>query len=95
MLLEGTLVHLLTVGCKTLTPALWGPFAGILYSCAIKTTQIILSDDSKLLTMILGCQIAIYRMSGRPSTLALKVWCWYVKVTGKYKILYATVCMQI
>ena len=23
-------------------------------------------------------------MSGRPSTVALKVWCWYMKATGNY-----------
>ena len=27
-------------------------------------------------------------------TLALKVWCWYVKATSDYKISCGTVCMQ-
>ena len=30
----------------------------------------------------------------RPSTLALKVWCWYAKAIGNYKISCGTVCMQ-
>ena len=57
--------------------------------------QINLSDDSKLLTMALCTSNCHLQMSGRPSTVALKVWCWYVKATGNYKISCATVCMQI
>lgn len=39
----------LTIGCKSLTPGFLGYFAGMLYKpFAIKSTQIDLSDDSKL-----------------------------------------------
>ena len=50
-----------------------GSFAGIFQSYAIKITQINLSDNSKLLTMALCTSNCHLQMSGRPSTVALKV----------------------
>ena len=52
-----------------------GSFAGILYSLRNQISQINLSDDSKLLTVAPCTSNCHLQMSGRPSTLALKVWC--------------------
>ena len=52
-----------------------GSFASILYSLRIQISQINLSDNSKLLTVPPCTSNCHLQMSGRPSTLALKVWC--------------------
>ena len=52
-----------------------GSFAGILYSLRNQISQMNLSDDSKLLTVAPCTSNCHLQMSGRPSTLALKVWC--------------------
>ena len=52
-----------------------GSFAGILYSLCNQISQINLSDNSNLLTVPPCTSNCHLQMSGRPSTLALKVWC--------------------
>ena len=72
-----------------------GSFACILYSLRNQILQINSSDDSKLLTTAPCTSDYHLQLSGRPSKLAVKVWCLYLKATGNHMILSATFCMQI
>ena len=92
---SGCLYTITLLGCTSLTPVSYNLLQAFCIAYAIKITQINLSDDSELLTMAPCTSNLHLQMLDRPSTLALKVWCWYLKAAGTYMSLFATICMQI